>query len=721
MSDRLQTQHKASPATLRERTTAKALELLDKLDLPEGTALAATGSLARGEMSPKSDLDLLLIHEPDFDTSQVKDLWYPVWDAKMRLDYAVRTPGECADIISADVTSALALLDIKHIRGNAELSEQARRLVLETWRREAKRNFNHLVDAAIARWRRSGSVVAMTHPDLKHGRGGLRDIDLVNALAFANLVDRAQLDTERALLNDVRTLLHVHAGRARDQLDPEFAVDVADDLGFTDRYELSRAIAAAAAKVDDAVTQALTIARNQMPRHTGLRRAARRPIDVDVVEVGGELVLSKNPDMTDPGLLLRVSAASARHGLPVTSATWKRLKELPPLPERFTRTIAADFLTTLSSATQSTSVVQEMDEHGFWTQLVPEWDHIRGLMPREPIHIHTIDRHSLAVVANCAEKSITVARPDLLLLAALYHDVGKGRNRPHEEVGAEFVERMAKRMGLNAHDVNVVRTVVAQHTLLPDVCRTLDPTGDDALEKILEATGYDLLTIDLLEALVEADSKGTGPGVWTKNLERGLRILCGRARERLSVIIPEPPCINVAEEIEVNVLDDEKLDIFPDQVYAEVKWKGANEKDVNKLLALMAAKNWNIEQGAIRVSPNDSADDGATTAKARFVVYNHMGSGFNEQEVIQGYRSGRFSTLPELSRGMAATFWSGDLLEVRATDRKGALGKLINVLPDVEWMTMSNPGATMIVQIKLAEGFNRSAVERDVVQALTKA
>lgn len=721
MSDRIQTQRKVPPATLREQTTAKALELLETLDLPEGTALAATGSLARGEMSPKSDLDLLLIHEPGFDPAQVEELWYPVWDAKMRLDYALRTPSECAEIISADSTAALALLDITHIRGNEALTEQTRRLVLETWRREVKRNFNALVDTAIARWRRSGSVVAMTHPDLKHGRGGLRDIDLVNALAFANLADRAQLDAERELLNDVRTLLHVHAGRARDQLDPEFAVDVADDLGFTDRYELSRAIAAAAARVDDAVTQALTIARNQLPRHTGFRRAVRRPIDVDVVEVGGELMLSKKPDMSDPGLLLRVSAASARHGLPVTAATWKRLKELPPLPEKLTRTIAADFVTTLSSPTQSAWVVQEMDEHGFWTQLVPEWDHIRGLMPREPIHIHTIDRHSLETVANCAANSVRVARPDLLLLAALFHDVGKGHDRPHEEVGAEYVERMAKRMGLNAHDVNVVHTVVAQHTLMPDVCRTMDPNGDEALGKILEATGYDLLTIDLLEALVEADSKATGPGVWSKNLERSLRILCARARERLSEITPEPPSIDVAEEIEVTVLDDKKLDIFPDQVYAEVKWKGSDIKDVTTLLALMAAKNWNIEHGAIVVSPDGSKDDHNKIAKARFVVYNHMGSGFNEQEVIQGYRSGSFSQLPELARGMAATFWSEDLLEVRATDRKGALGKLIGVLPSVEWMTMSNPGATMIVQIKLAEGFDRSKVERDVVQALAKA
>lgn len=267
------------PTQLRTEANEKALSLLGSLVLPPGTALAATGSLARGEMTPKSDLDLVLIHTPGDTPSDVDEVWYPIWDAKMRLDYSVRTPDECAGMISADSTAALALLDLTHIAGNEELTAEARRKVLDTWRREVKKNFNDVVDTAIARWRRSGSVVTMTRPDLKHGRGGLRDLDLINALALANLCNRAQLDEERRLLLDARTLLHVHAGRARDVLDPEFAVDVALDLGFEDRYELSRALAQASKKIDDALTESLNLARNMLPRRTGIRRTVRRPID----------------------------------------------------------------------------------------------------------------------------------------------------------------------------------------------------------------------------------------------------------------------------------------------------------------------------------------------------------------------------------------------------------------------------------------------------------
>ena len=102
---------------------------------------------------------------------QVENLWYPIWDAKIRLDYAVRTPEECANIIAENTVAGLSLLDLTHVAGDPNLTEQTRKLVLRTWRIVLSRNFNSIIDIAIARWRRSGPVVSMTRPDLKHGRG----------------------------------------------------------------------------------------------------------------------------------------------------------------------------------------------------------------------------------------------------------------------------------------------------------------------------------------------------------------------------------------------------------------------------------------------------------------------------------------------------------------------------------------------------------------------
>ena len=328
-------------AGIRRTAFRRATELVMALHLPSGTALAATGSYARRELTAYSDLDLLLICPPGqaLDSAvkhQVANLWYPIWDAKIRLDYAVRTPEECANIIAENAVAGLSLLDLTHVAGDPSLTEQTRKLVLRTWRIALSRNFDGIIDTAIARWRRSGPVVSMTHPDLKHGRGGLRDHELLTALAFGNLCDAPDLTDQRTLLLDVRTMLHQHACRPRDVLDPEFAADIAIDLGFRDRYVLSRAIAEAARAIDDALTSGLTTARNLLRPTTPTSRKPerRRPLDIDVVDAGGSVSLSRNPNLTDPALLLRVAAASARTGLPIHPATWSRLATLPPMPDR---------------------------------------------------------------------------------------------------------------------------------------------------------------------------------------------------------------------------------------------------------------------------------------------------------------------------------------------------------------------------------------------------
>lgn len=705
------------PAQLRTEANNKALSLLGSLVLPPGTALAATGSLARDEMTPYSDLDLVLIHPGDLEQAEVEQVWYPIWDAKMRLDYSVRTPDECAAMISEDATAALALLDLRHVAGDEELSLKTRRMVLDTWRREVKKNFNSVVDTAIARWRRSGSVVTMTRPDLKHGRGGLRDLDLINALALANLCNRAQLDDERRLLLDTRTLLHMHAGRSRDVLDPEFAVDVALDLGYADRYELSRALAQASKRIDDELTTSLNLARNVLPRRTGIRRTVRRPIDADVVDVDGEITLSRKPDLTDPGLPLRVAAAASRTGLPVTEATWKRLQTVPPLPERLTPVVASDFITVLSSSENTARVVAKLEEYGLWDGLVPEWEHIRGLMPREPIHIHTIDQHSLVVVANCAAQGVNVARPDLLYLAALYHDIGKGYDRPHEEVGAEFVKRAAQRLGLSPQDERVVETLVAQHTRIPQIATTMDPTSDEALAAMLDALGYDVLTVDLMEALVEADSLGTGPGVFSPALRMGLRTLCSRARARLNRITPTPPVVTTSGPLTLAV-DKRRAMTSEAETTATLGWRGSYLRESVRVFAILANKSWNIDEASLVVHPEDADVPDDRRVELSMRVYNTLGTGYDEDELRQTYLSGVFSAIPPIGGGLTATFWDEDVLEVRTTDRRGALGTLIGVLPRLRWLKMHNPGATMIVQCALEPGFDRAVVEREVSKAL---
>lgn len=663
------------------------MKLLSDLPVPPGCALVATGSLARREMAPHSDLDLLLLH-PEGVEPDVEKLWYPLWDSGWRIDHAVRTPAECAGMMSADSTAALAMLEMRHLAGDAELTARTRELVLREWRVEIHRNFDALVGAAIARWRLSGSVVTMTHPDLKNGRGGLRDLDLLRALALAQLCDVPALTAERQLLLDVRALLHTHARRRRDVLDPEFATDIAADLGMADRHELSGEVAAAARRIDAAVTAALAASRAALGSRV---RRVRRPLDVDVVAAGSEITLSRRPNFHDPALVLRVAAASARTGLPVTTHTWQRLRELPDMPAVYPATAAEDFFGLLAHP----EVVNELDRHGLWTRLVPEWGHIRGRMPRERTHIHTIDQHSLETVANCAAVGVSVARPDLLYLGALFHDIGKGYGRPHEQVGAEFVARMAARLGLNLPDRSRVQTLVAEHTTIARLATRHDPTADDTRDLLLDAVHYDRDTLDLLEVLTEADARATGPGVWNTRLESGLRTLVDRARRALVPATPLRPHVHAPEQLTL-------------RREGEVVTIAARGHEPRSILALLVAKAWKLS--AVRIVGEHAEFDARPTVEKL--------DDLDTAAFIQAYKSGVHTTLPVPPPAPTWVSWHGQVLEVRTVVRVGALAALLGVLPEFEWLSLTTPGATMIVQVALPGVVDRRKVDRDVTRVL---
>ncbi|RNE49432.1 [protein-PII] uridylyltransferase [Corynebacterium alimapuense] len=700
----------SDPTSIREAAVARATDLINSLPLPEHCSLVATGSLARGEMTGFSDLDLILLHPDSVEvtSAELEALWYPIWDAKYRLDHAVRTPEDCAGILGEESTAALAVLEMRHLWGDPALTHRTRDLARRRWRSEIQGNFDDLVATSAARWRRAGSVVNMTHPDIKHGRGGLRDIDLLRALALANLCDATALTEERLLLLNVRTLLHEQAHRLRDILDPEFAEDIAGELGMPDRYALAAEIADAARNIDRAVTAGMATARGSLSNHAARRgaRAPRRPLDLDVVDYGGQITLSRKPDMEDPFLLLRVAAAAARTGLPVNEYTWRRLADLPELPEIWSASAADDFFALLSSPEHSADVINVLDQHGLWDQLVPEWAHIRGLLPRERTHIHTIDAHSLVTVSYCAAATVTVARPDLLLLGALYHDIGKGYGRPHAEVGAELVTAMAKRLGLNLSDLSRVQTLVAEHTSIARLVAVADPYSDKTRDQLLDALHYDQVTVDLLEVLTEADAKATGPGVWNHRLEAGLRVLASRSRRALTELVPDRPVVEAPSEIGLRMNQErQSLTIW---------WSGKQQTDVVGVLAVIFAKAWNIIDAKLAV-----AEDGTLHLEldARPGVET-LREAADAVSFTQSYYSGVYSKLPKVKPGPTAVSWNANVLEVRTIDRPAALGTLLAVLPEVSWLSMRTPGATMIVQAAFEGTVDRDQVDKDVTRAL---
>src|SRR5574338_1474009 len=218
----------------------------------EGVALAAVGSLGRGDAGPLSDYDLVLLHSerslPAKELTALADrIWYPIWDAGVRLDHSVRTVTQCRQVAAAALTAAVGLLDLAPLAGDDELVAAARSTVAHDWRGNARKRLPQLVEAVVARHQRQGDLAQSIEPELKEAHGGLRDMTVLAALAEAWLADRPHGGVDAAFerLLDVRDAVHVVTGRGRDRLGREDHDAVAALLGVGDADDLLTAVSSA--------------------------------------------------------------------------------------------------------------------------------------------------------------------------------------------------------------------------------------------------------------------------------------------------------------------------------------------------------------------------------------------------------------------------------------------------------------------------------------------
>ncbi len=509
--------------------TTKATEI--GITATSGFAIVATGGLGRGEILPFSDLDLMLLHDnmPADAVSEVADLlWYPLWDANIRLDHSVRTVPQALKVGGEDISAALAMLEARHIVGDADLTSLLIGGARRQWRTGIASRFDELVEHTRARWQRSGQIAHRAEPDLKCGRGGLRDVQLLNALAIAQLADvypsrslaspTETLGEAHLSLLNVRTELHRVAGRGRELLLAQHADEIGASLRIGDRFDLARMLSDAARTVSYYVDAGIRTAANSLPRRglASLRRPVRRPIDEGVIEFNGEVILARDarPER-DPGLILRVAAASATTGLPMAASTLGRLVETAPeLRTPWPRQALKDLLVMLAAGPSAVATIEALDRTGLWGRLFPEWGAVRDLPPRDVVHIWTVDRHLVETVSRASAFTTRVSRPDLLVLGALVHDIGKGRGGDHSVIGAELATQIGNRLGLWPSDVVILSKVVRHHLLLPQTATRRDLQDPKTIAAVVDTLGGDPVVLELLQVLAEADSLATGPGVW---------------------------------------------------------------------------------------------------------------------------------------------------------------------------------------------------------------
>ncbi|MBW3574174.1 MAG: [protein-PII] uridylyltransferase [Actinobacteria bacterium] len=485
-------------------------------------ALVAVGGYGRAELAPGSDLDLWLVHDgrPGADLTELAEaLWYPVWDAGLKLGHAVCTLRQGLALAAGGLDTATATLTARSVAGDATLAVELREAAAAQWRKRSSRWLAELGRRVAERHERAGEVAFLLEPNLKEGRGGLRDVHALEWAQAARPVllngDAAALTAAEETLLAARVELHRLTGRANDELLLERQDEVAAALGDIDADALMARVAGAARTVAWTADEVWRRLSSSLAGPLGRLSRRDHRVGPGLVLRDGEVHVERDVDITaDPAVVLRAAAVAAQSGVPIDRSSLDRLAEdAPVLDSDWPEGCRAALVDLLASGHAAVNVLEALDQRDLLHRVLPEWEPTRSKPQRNAYHRFTVDRHLCETAANAAGLSSRVDRPDLLLVGAWLHDLGKGYPGDHTEVGMELMATVAPRMGFGTDDTSTLVAMVRHHLLLPDVATRRDLADDDVIHGVAEAVGS-LSTLDLLAALTEADSLATGPSAW---------------------------------------------------------------------------------------------------------------------------------------------------------------------------------------------------------------
>jgi [protein-PII] uridylyltransferase len=443
------------------------------------------------------------------------------------------------------------LLDARHVAGDrgltAELSASAR----VGWVKGARGWLPRLRDSLDQRASTPGEVAFVLEPDLKLGRGGLRDAHVLRWLGALEprLVeaDRDAWQAAHERLLEARVALHRRTGRRGDVLLLQEQDGVATDLGYRDADDLMAAVAGAARTIEWLTDEAMD--RVSLAGFRWRRRPKERRLGGGVVLRDGQIHLegAVAADVAGCVQLLDVARMAAEHKVRIGRDTLQRLAAADlRFPDPWPLELRERFVEFLRSGWQMIPVVETLDHFELWCRVLPEWQPNRSRPQRNAYHRFTVDRHLCEATANAAALTGRVERPDLLVVGTLLHDIGKGfPPHDHTDIGIELVATIGPRMGFDAADTATLCDLVRYHLLLPDVATRRDLSDEATIRTVADALRTEP-RLHLLHALTEADAEATGPAAWgewkaslvRELVDRTARYLAGTSSDDLIANFP---------------------------------------------------------------------------------------------------------------------------------------------------------------------------------------
>ncbi len=459
----------------------------------EGAPLAviALGGYGRCELSPHSDIDLMLLHDVADPSAAAAALFRPLWDAKLKVGHSVRTVAEAAAAARDRFDTHTTLLTARFVTGSIELFDRLNEAVAAVTRARPLRR--HLL--AAERERREETPFLLMATDVKSGRGGLRTLQGFEwERRREALIGRFSADPDpgeaaaRQDLLRIRNALHIAAGRAHDVFSPELRGPVADWLG-SDALDVATDLVEATQSVD--------------------RMAERRWPEVlaDRTRPWGRRVWSRIAGRAEPAGGAGLSSIE-------------------------------DFARILAQGEQGRVAFEQLWEQGLLDDVLPEWDAVRALPQLEAFHEHPVAAHLWRSVDEMVRMMTgddalrrvvdELDQPDVLLLVAFLHDIGKGHGGDHSRVGAGIARSVCERLGVEEATTDLIVGSVRHHLLLPSAATRRDLDDPAVIDDVVSAVGS-MELLQVLYLLTVADSRATGPSMWTEwkaTLVRTLFLRC---------------------------------------------------------------------------------------------------------------------------------------------------------------------------------------------------
>ncbi len=529
--------------------------------LLEDCALIAIGGYGRGELNPRSDIDIMF-YCGSGDVAPLKRVTervlYMLWDLGLDVGYSVRSAKDCLDMAQQDITARTALLDSRFLIGDRNLYRDYENSVLkDALNRSTQAFIRHKLEEIEVRRKKYGSTVYLLEPNIKEGEGGLRDLHSAlwilrvkfKAKSLRDLVKKGVVSEQEAAaftsaldhLWRVRNELHFISPRKNEQINFEQQEKIAHFLGYVD----TRKAPAVELFMQDYYFQATqiehlsstlisraTVVDERQPRFLG--SFGKRPLDDAFYTLKGELRLGR-PDLfeKDPARMMQAFLHAHQQRVSLSLQVKGLVRDSLHLindPVRRSRPMAEGFLEILRTMRPDSMVLRDMHHLQFLNAFLPEFRRIYCKVQHDAYHIYTIDMHSIFAVEEIARLwdgaylerkplltrlANDIEKRELLQLAVLLHDVGKGEGKDHANKGADMVPTIARRLGLNREDSQRLEFLVRNHLDMAHISQRRDLNDDRLIDQFATKMGM-TETLKMLYLLTFADIKAVGPDVWSE-------------------------------------------------------------------------------------------------------------------------------------------------------------------------------------------------------------